>query len=136
MTLSKLRLALPRPSIPLRVLLLLTFLRWQRKQSIITAALDQLKAATVRILPEEPEAEQNVFRETSSQHQLLPAGQPQCVNDPKPSRATKAAIENPKSRNSTLKNLEKLDSEPPASPADKVTELLMIVTPPLLPAGQ
>jgi len=84
-TLSKLRLALPRPSIPLRVLLLLTFLRWQRKQSTITAALDQLKAATVRILPEEPEAEQNVFRETSRQHQLLPAGQPQCVNDPEPS---------------------------------------------------
>ena len=134
MPLSKRRLAATLPSTPFRALLLLTFLKWQRKQSIITAALDQLKVATVRILPEEPEAEQNIFRETSRQHQLLPAGQPRCVKDPAPPPATKAAIENPKGSNSTLKRLEKLDSEPPASPADKVTELLRIITPALLPA--
>jgi hypothetical protein len=49
------------------------------------------------------------------------------------SSATKAAIETPKSP--LLKHPAKLDSKPPASPVNEVTELLKVITPALRPAG-
>ena len=107
MPLSRLRLAMPLPSIPFRVPLLPSFPKWRRKQLVITAALNRIKIATIR------------------QREILPAGQPQRVKMPQ-APATKAAIQNPTQPNSTLENLEEPDSEPAASPAHKATELPII----------
>ncbi len=111
-------------------------LQLPRGQSVTSKVPDQTELAATMIAALDLQARENRYREIPTQRQLLPTGQPQFVKAPAPAPAMKAAIQNSERPNWTLKNLEKLDSEPPASPADKVTELLMIVTPPLLPAGQ
>ena len=94
------------------------------------------------ILPSELLSGENVYRQIPGQCQLRPAGPPQRVKDPAMSPATKpetenphsSPTENPKGTNSSLKQLEKPGSEPPAPPARKVAELLTIITPASLPA--
>ncbi len=104
-------------------------LQLPRGHSVASAVQDLIKVGTTVILSPELLARANIHRETSRQRKSLPPGQPRRVKDPRPSPATKAAIESLTHPNSTLKQLENPGSEPPASPADKVAELLMIITP-------
>jgi hypothetical protein len=105
-------------------------------RSVTSTGPDQTEVATTMIVPSELLARENRYRETPRQRELPPAGPPRRVKDPEPSPATKTAIENLKRPNPTLMHLEKPDSGPPASAANKVTELRTVNTPALRPARQ
>jgi hypothetical protein len=100
-----------------------------RRWSVTSTASDLIEVATTVILSSEVQARQNVYRATLRQRKLLPPGQLRRVKDPTLSTATKAAIGNPEHPNPTLMHLEKPDSGPPASAANKVTELRTVITP-------
>ena len=107
-----------------------------RGQSVTSTGSDLIEVSTTLIPSSELPARGNRYRETPRQRELPPAGPPRRVKDPEPSPATKTAIENLKRPNPTLMHLEKPDSGPPASAANKVTELRTVNTPALRPARQ
>jgi hypothetical protein len=126
--------------------ILLSFKRWRRKHhkdlELIASETPPTSQTGKPQVPRRLSVTSAVSNLIDVATTVIGASEPQTQGRPHASRIRnlrqrrKTAIENVKRPNPTLMHLEKPDSGPPASAANMVTELRMVITPALRPARQ